>query len=97
MPSDRAYNVSQKGRARKAEWKARPKGKYAKQKRRALERGITWLFTYEQWIAWWGEDLDRRGTGRGKMCMARYGDTVPYSPENTYKLDHFRNLMRQEG
>lgn len=29
--------------------------------------------------------------------MARYGDTGPYSPTNCFKLDHYANLMQEEG
>lgn len=58
---------------------------YHRQKRAAALRGIEWRFTFETWLKWWGEDLDRRGVRRGQLCMQRFADTGPYSPENTKK------------
>lgn len=48
-------------------------------------RGIAWEFTFETWLAWWGDDLDRRGNLRGELSMQRFADAGPYSPDNTRK------------
>jgi len=64
---------------------------YFEQLQHAKERGILWNFTLESWMAWWGDDYEMRGRGKGKLQMCRKGDTGPYSPENTIKLTHERN------
>src|SRR5690348_2149718 len=53
----------------------------------ARERGIEFLFTYQEWITWWefhlGPDwLKLRGKLKHQYCMARKGDTGPYHPDN---------------
>jgi hypothetical protein len=48
-------------------------------------RGIEWQFTYESWVAWWGDDIDRRGPNSGQLVMSRHGDTGPYHPDNVSK------------
>lgn len=68
-----------------------PKGLYATQRRRALTRGISWEFTLEEWIRWWGGDLAKRGRGPDELCMARRGDTGPYSVANVVKLTNKEN------
>lgn len=51
----------------------------------AKRRGIEWLFTYESWLAFWGSDIESRGKGHDRLCMQRFGDTGPYSPDNVKK------------
>ena len=60
------------------------KNKFWSQRRRALERGIEWLFTFEQWLYVWEQSghLAERGRTKGKYCMARKGDKGPYSIDN---------------
>lgn len=63
------------------------KEKFYSQKHTATtRRGIDWQFTYAEWLAWWGDDIHLRGRGKGKLVMARRGDTGPYSPDNCIKL-----------
>lgn len=66
---------------------------YSAQKRTAKQRGIEWHFTFEEWWSWWQIDnrWANRGIGRDKFCMARKGDTGPYSPENVYCATHSQN------
>lgn len=59
--------------------------RYEFQRAKALVRGIEWKFTFDSWLEWWGDDLDRRGRGTFDLCMMRPGDVGPYSPENTRK------------
>ena len=55
------------------------------QKANAAKRGIEWLFSFDDWLEFWGEDLEKRGVGHDMLCMMRFGDTGPYSKENTRK------------
>ena len=48
-------------------------------------RNIEWHFTFEEWLAWWGDDIVNRGRTKGKLVMARHGDTGPYHPDNVRK------------
>ena len=65
---------------------------YLNQSYEAVKRGIAWEFTYETWVAWWGNDYKYRGKGKGKLQMCRFNDTGPYSPTNCYKATHEQNL-----
>lgn len=58
---------------------------YNQQKTNAKYRGINWNFSYEEWIEWWGADIEKRGKKKGSLCMARKGDEGPYHPENCFK------------
>lgn len=55
-------------------------------------RNIEWHFTYESWLAWWGDDIVNRGKGKDKLVMARYGDQGPYHPDNVRKATHGENI-----
>ena len=69
------------------------KGAYYSQKHTAInKRNIAWEFTFETWLAWWGDDIQNRGRGLGKLVQARIGDTGPYSPENCIKLTMEQNI-----
>ena len=59
--------------------------KYEQQKRSAASRGIEWGLTFEQWLDWWGEDLDRRGVGTSNLQMQRPADRGPYAIGNIRK------------
>jgi hypothetical protein len=65
---------------------------YWTQKSRARERGIEFLFEFDEWIDWWGADFDKRGRGFDCLVMARYGDTGPYHPDNVYKCTVSENV-----
>ena len=71
-----------------AEFKAIPskaKRAYAQQRRNAAIRGIEWKFNLASWWRFWSMSgkWDHRGRGQG-YCMARKGDSGPYSPDNVY-------------
>lgn len=57
---------------------------YGQHKRDASRRGITFLFTFEEWYnLWlWSGKLEQRGRKKGQYVMARYGDKGPYSIAN---------------
>ena len=69
---------------------------YKSQKANAAKRGIEWKFTFEEWLAFWGDDLHKRGRGHDRLCMMRFSDSGPYSPENTRK-GYARDNMRTAG
>jgi hypothetical protein len=48
-------------------------------------RNIEWQFTYDTWVEWWGEDINKRGPYKGQLVMARNGDVGPYAPDNVRK------------
>lgn len=63
--------------------KGHPIAKFVSQKRNASKRGIGWDLTFKEWWDIWQESgkWDLRGRGQG-YCMARHGDTGPYSKGN---------------
>jgi len=68
---------------------------YMKQKHHAKTRDIDFLFTYEEWLAWWGDDYNMRGTTADELCMARLNDTGSYEPSNVYKTTNSGNTKDQ--
>jgi hypothetical protein len=69
------------------------KQEYLTQKSNAKRRGISWEFTYKSWLEFWGDDIDRRGTSHDSLCMQRFGDIGPYSPDNVkkgYPMDNMK-------
>ena len=71
-------------RARQARWLATDKGKYARARNNALQRGVEWLFTFDEWLKVWKDSGHYAERGRGAGCyqMARFGDCGPYAPWN---------------
>lgn len=90
-------------RARKAEnlrrWRLKNKQRsaYLDQKSNAQKRGIDFLFSFDEWVEWWGDDFDKRGCNLGELVMARHGDCGPYSPDNCRKLTCSENLAEYWG
>ena len=68
--------------------------KFSVQKQDAKRRGIEFLLTFEEWRAWWEVDGRwlLRGRGRGKLVMARHGDTGPYALWNIRPATHGENM-----
>jgi hypothetical protein len=68
-------------------WRAKNPIRYAflDQRCNAKKRGIPFEFSFEEWVEWWGEDINRRGCNADGLVMARYGDDGPYQPDNVYK------------
>ena len=62
------------------------KQKFITQRTGARNRGIEWYFTFEEWMAWWGDDIANRGNRSGQLVMARYKDQGPYHPDNVRKI-----------
>ena len=61
------------------------KKQFYSQRNGAKTRSIEWKFTFQEWIDWWGKDIDRRGKGHDKLQMQRYGDKGAYEPGNVKK------------
>lgn len=65
---------------------------YHNHKARSKRRGIAFEFSYDEWIAWWGDDISNRGRNTGQLVMARIKDTGPYHPTNVYKTTVEQNV-----
>ena len=85
-----AYRARDPERAKRiaAAHRARHPRRYAfeNHRSRARRQGIEFLFTFEAWVEWWGDDFVRRGNAPTDLVCARRGDTGPYSPSNCVKL-----------
>lgn len=68
-------------------WREQNKARngYIDQKANAKKRGIDFLFSYEEWLDWWGDDISRRFRRSEGLVMARYNDSGPYHPDNVFK------------
>lgn len=90
-------------RARKAEnlrkWRRKNKHRsaYLDQKNNASSRGVEFLFSYDEWLEWWGDDVDLRGCRLGQLVMARNGDIGPYHPDNCHKVTCSENQAEYWG
>lgn len=64
----------------------KPKKAYDDQLRHAVERGIDWQLSYEDWLELWlvSGKWFSRGKKKGQYQMCRYGDAGPYSLKNCY-------------
>lgn len=58
---------------------------YNKQRSGAKHRGIEFLLTFQEWCNFWGDDVDRRGSGPDDLQMQRFADTGPYAIGNIRK------------
>lgn len=69
------------------------KDAYTGQKHHAARRGIPFNLTFEQWLNVWEASgkLPRRGKGRGRYCMARFGDKGAYEVGNVHIITHEQN------
>lgn len=71
---------------RERKWIATPKGKFSIQKRKAKQRNIPWLLSFEDWWSIWQESgkWEERGSSSSNFVMCRYKDLGPYSKENVF-------------
>jgi len=76
---ERRRETYRKRNARNPEWRA-----FIKHRSVAKQRGIEFLFTFEEWIAIWRDSgrWTERGCRKGQYCMARFGDKGPYATGN---------------
>ena len=68
---------------------------YAAQKCSAKKRNIDWEFDFQSWLDWWGDDIIYRGRRKDDLCMCRFEDKGPYSPDNVYKATKSQNNKDQ--
>jgi len=70
-----------------------PMKKYYTQRKNALARGIEWRIGFKEWWDMWQQSgkWTLRGRGSG-YCMARWGDTGPYHPDNVYICSSSENI-----
>ena len=64
---------------------AKYRQQYFAQKHNAQRRGIEWQFTFQEWLDFWGDDIDKRGRGHDQLCMQRFGDVGAYHASNVKK------------
>lgn len=65
-------------------FRAKPYGKFVDQRQSAIQRGIDWKLSFDDWLGWWGDDLKHRHGATGLM-MLRFKDEGPYALDNIYK------------
>lgn len=75
---------------------------YLHHKNNAKRRGIEFLFTFEEWVAWWVANLGpdwmiKRGRRKHEYCMARKGDVGPYAPWNVDCITNQQNGLLQKA
>lgn len=58
---------------------------YNAQKNAASQRGIDFQLSFQEWCDFWGEDIERRGSGHGQLQMQRFADSGPYAVGNIRK------------
>ena len=76
-----------------------PEYRYVQQMKSAEKRGIDWLFTFDTWFVMWQQSghYNEMGNRKGQYCMARSGDTGPYSITNvriTTTEDNHREAVK---
>lgn len=69
---------------------------YNDQKSRALNRGIDFELSFEDWLTLWTESgkLDSRGRGVGKFCMGRIDSNRGYTLSNSIIEPFCKNSSR---
>lgn len=66
---------------------------YEAQRNMAIYRKIEWNITYDEWIAWWGDNIDKRGRKTNDLVMGRKDPRGPYSLENIVLRTHRENVI----
>src|SRR5258706_1578724 len=71
----------------------RKRKKYRDHKADAKRRGIQFLLSFDGWMKIWLDSghWNKRGRGRGKYHMARFGDKGPYAIGNVKIITHEEN------
>lgn len=64
---------------------------YWGQKHTSKQRGVEFKLTFQQWLDWWGTDIDLRGRRRHQLQMCRYDDVGAYEIGNIYKATQAEN------
>lgn len=73
--------------------------KYSRHKAQSKYRNIPFLFTFEDWYAWWlSNGVDKNvdtfdKSDRDRLCMCRYNDTGAYEASNVYCATMVQNAL----
>lgn len=51
----------------------------------ARQRQLEWHLTFDEWINFWGDDIDKRGIKRESMVMALHDRELGFRLDNIYK------------
>lgn len=67
---------------------------FTAQRANSGQRGIDFLLSYEEWLGIWvaSGKLSKRGRGKNKYVMARFGDKGPYAVGNVKIITSSKNL-----
>jgi len=78
-----------------ATWKQKNPKRYAwlGQRHTSKQRGVEFNLTFEEFVEFWGDDFETRGTGWGQLQMGRYGDVGAYEVGNIYKATKEENQV----
>ena len=70
---------------------------FQSQKANAKTRGIEWKLTFDEWLNMWFDSgkWKERGQGSNQYCMARKGDTGPYSLDNVEIMTNKKNISER--
>lgn len=70
---------------------------FLRQKAQANFRGEGWQFTFEEWLAVWGDQIELRGRERGSMTMVRIDYEYPWSKDNARIVDRMEHARVQQA
>jgi hypothetical protein len=73
-----------RGRAKVRRFREKPYGKYVDHRAGAVQRGIPFLLTFDEWWDIWQKSGKWHLRGSGQYMMCRYGDDGPYAVGNVY-------------
>lgn len=89
------YQLSEESKKKNREWykkyKLTPKYRFVQAKNAAKQRGISFFFTFEEWLKVWQDSGHWEERGPKGYCMCRKGDEGPYSIDNVYIALHIEN------
>jgi len=75
------------------------KYKFDNQKKSAAERGISFEFSYDDWIQYWiaSGKWENRGPYKDQYCMARHNDIGPYNADNVKIITNSENVLERKN
>lgn len=79
---------------RKVRVRSDPLSRFKQQRWRALDRGVGWEMTFDEWMKVWLDSghWHERGIRAGGYVMGRKGDVGPYSVDNVQIIPHEQNI-----
>ena len=89
----RAKNKDKRA-AYKKEYGQTPTGRFGQHKSSTKQRGIEFLFTFEEWWAIWEPHWHQRGGLGHEMCMCRTNDEGAYEAGNV-RIDTNVNNIKE--